>query len=129
MKFVIAASVLLLSVVSGPTVFASWQSWTVWGANQASENGLTGTVKTIALNSEQDQMIVKIQTAKGDVEIVKICDGNIQSANNQPLTGETLDLLQGALASGKPVQLHFASAFDRCIQAAAILDGPTTTSL
>lgn len=124
MKHISRGFLVLTLTVSGPSVFANWQDWTVWASNQASENSIIGTVKTIALNHEQDRLVAKIQLASGEVEKVLICEGNIQSARNQAdvtVGMPVLTTLQNAMANGQQVQLNYASAFDRCIQSVSVV--------
>ena len=108
--------ILFVLLTSSSLVFANWQGWSVWKGNQVAENVVAGQVKTIAIDDEADQLIVKVKTAEGKLAVAKVCHEGVQSAKNQVHGSPKLALLQSAMSSGHEVFLNFSSNYDRCIQ-------------
>ena len=113
MKFLFVSLITVLG--SSPFVFANWQDWSVWTSNQVVENSISGKVKTIAINDESDQLIVKVKKVDGSIEVAKLCHEGVQSAKKQIHGSPKLALLKSAMSSGAYVSLSFSSSFDRCI--------------
>lgn len=110
------AIITLITVLgSSPIVYANWQGWSVWKTSQAAENAIYGKVKTIAIDDESDQLIVKIRKADGSIEVAKVCHEGVQSSKNQVHGSPKLEVLKTAMATGDLVSLSFASNYDRCI--------------
>ena len=114
MKLVLYSLITILG--SSPFVFANWQDWSVWKSNQVAENSIAGKVKTIAIDDESDQLIVKVKKPDGGIEVAKVCHEGVQSAKNQIHGSPKLEILKNAMSSGARVSLTFSSRFDRCIQ-------------
>lgn len=113
MKLALYSLITILG--SSPFVFANWQGLSVWKSNQIVENSISGKVKTIAINEESDQLIVKVMKADGSIEVAKVCHEGIQSSRNQIHGSPKLALLQSAMSSGSLVSLAHSSRFDHCI--------------
>ncbi|MCB0407253.1 MAG: hypothetical protein KDD34_03555 [Bdellovibrionales bacterium] len=116
MKLILSSIFVVMG--SSPFVFANWEDYvSVWDQSSARQFSIEGVVKTIATEEESDRIIVKVKKANDEVEVVQVCNENIQSATQQLAYNNVhLTLLQNAMAQGQKVILNYASSYDRCIK-------------
>jgi hypothetical protein len=96
---------------------AEWSTFeSVWQQSKEEAYSFEGTIKTIYVDEEHDRITLRMKPLKGDsTEEFNVCEDNVESARNQRVESDKMNLIRQAFASGSPVRVGFGGSFERCL--------------
>lgn len=115
----------ILAVVSAPAL-AEWTS--VWDSAKLKTNSVEGQIKSIMVNEEDQEILVRIKEVRSDgMQTLKVCSGDQGGDLRSWQTSEKMALLRQAFSRGDLVRLSFRGTFDRCLSSIEY-NAPTETA-
>ena len=122
--FFILASALLVNQFA-------FGEWSIWEKTKKNSYQIDGYIKTIAVNEDQHQIIVRVAKAENptQVDTLKVCYLESGSDLKSFEQSQKMETLRKALASGERIKVSYNSPFDRCLSHveafASKSDGPS----
>lgn len=104
------------------------QEKTVWKSSKPDGHSVTGKIKAIVVDEDEDRIFVKVETASHDVQTLRVCNQNADSAIRTFGDSEKMNLMRQAFESGRTVRVSFESAFDRCLSSIDYSHSEKTTA-
>ncbi|MCB0385011.1 MAG: hypothetical protein KDD43_06435 [Bdellovibrionales bacterium] len=106
---------LLAVLTITATAWSEWKNISVWEQIKRDANAVTGQVKSIAVNDNSREIMVRLASKTDGAVLIKVCPEYNGQLFRHVMNQDKMALLRQAMNDGRDVKVSTGGGFDSCV--------------